>query len=144
MKRTLSHLLVKPSRANLYEVYLSCLMHECFISFFFLCFCSVHLTCLKSSCSRAELPSLLSHYTRTLKVPDMTLRIVLCGLEDDLLLVCYSLVLFVLTCLLIIIYIVFFFFNFICTPYCIMTLLVFTSIVTVLPLICKFFHYDMK
>lgn len=126
-------------------------MSVLFLFFFFSCSCfwfvfffnSVNLTCSEVvlPISRISISPFTLHAPGLLQVPDIILEIAVCGLEDDLLLVCYSLF-YLLTFLLIIIYIVSFFFIF--TPYCIMTLLVFTSIATVLPMICKLFHYNMK
>lgn len=66
-------------------------------SFFFCVFYSVHLTCFEVvlPISRIAISLFTLHAPGLLQVPDMTLEIVACGLEDDLLLVCYSLVLFV-------------------------------------------------
>lgn len=79
------------------------------VLFFFYYF--VNLTCSEVvlPISRISISPFTLHAPGLLQVPDIILEIAACGLEDDLLLVCYSLV-YLLTFLLIIIYIVFFFY----------------------------------
>lgn len=69
-----------------------------FSFFFFFCgFYSVHLTCFEVvlPTSRIAISPFTLRAPGLLEVPDVTLKIVACGLGDDLLLVSYSLVLFV-------------------------------------------------